>query len=90
MKFSEQIKSHELTPNPPACAGGLGVSTCKVKSRQDGEFYWIKGIDSGYLNLSPFEALTLAITMQTTFSVPRNIIIGMPIKRKHKGIARTT
>jgi len=49
----------------------------------------MNGIERGYLNLSPFEALTLAITMQMTFNVIRNITIGIPIKIKHKGIART-
>jgi hypothetical protein len=54
-----------------------------------GSNYCIKGITSGYLKSSPFGALTLAIITQITFSVPINIIIGIPIMMKHKGIVRT-
>jgi len=43
----------------------------------------------GYLNSSPFEALTLPIIMQITLSVPSIITIGIPTIMKHKGIART-
>ncbi|HPI67974.1 MAG TPA: hypothetical protein PLX41_02050 [Bacteroidales bacterium] len=43
----------------------------------------------GYLNFSPFAALILAITIQITFSNPKMIIMGMPTRIKHRGIART-
>lgn len=43
----------------------------------------------GYLNSSPFEALTLAIIMQITFRNTRKIIIGIPTMIKHNGMART-
>jgi hypothetical protein len=49
----------------------------------------MKGIVTGYLNSSPFEALTLAIIMQITFRKIRKITIGMPTIIMHKGIART-
>ena len=49
----------------------------------------MKGIAIGYLNSSPFEALTLAIMMQITLSVARKITIGIPMIIKHKGTART-
>jgi hypothetical protein len=48
----------------------------------------MKGIIRGYLNSSPFDALTLAIITQTTLRVPSTIIIGIPIIMKHKGKAR--
>ena len=54
-----------------------------------GNYYWIKGIERGYLNSSPFDDLILAIMMQITLSVPRNIIMGIPISIKQSGIART-
>lgn len=50
----------------------------------------MNGIDNGYLNLSPFEDLMLAMTMQTTFRKPKNMTIGIPIIIKHKGIERNT
>jgi hypothetical protein len=46
----------------------------------------MNGIESGYLNTMPCDALTLAITMHTNLKMARNINIGMPIKMKHKGI----
>jgi hypothetical protein len=49
----------------------------------------MKGIRTGYLKNSPFDALMLAITMQIILRVISNIIIGIPIMMKHKGIART-
>jgi len=50
----------------------------------------MKGIVTGYLNSSPFEALTLAIIMQITSRKARKITIGIPTIIIHKGIARTT
>jgi len=52
------------------------------------EYYWIKGIARGYLNLSPFAVLILAMTMQTIFRMPKKMTIGIPTIKKHKGIAR--
>ena len=52
-------------------------------------YYCINGIESGYLNNSPFEAFTLAITRHIILSVTSSIIIGIPTIMKHKGIART-
>jgi hypothetical protein len=49
----------------------------------------MKGIVTGYLNSSPFEAFTLPIMMQMTFRKIRNMTIGIPTKMKHKGTART-
>ncbi len=43
----------------------------------------------GYLNSSPFDALTLAIIMQITFRVIRKIAIGIPIIIKSRGIVIT-
>lgn len=54
-----------------------------------GIYYCINGIEIGYLNLSPFEPLMLAIIIQTTFRTPKNAIIGIPIIIKHKGITST-
>ena len=51
--------------------------------------YWIKGIDNGYLNVSPLAALTLAIMMQITLNVPSKAMIGIPIIIKHNGMAST-
>ena len=51
--------------------------------------YCINGIDIGYLNLSPFAALILAIITQTIFNIPKNIIIGIPMIIKQRGIAST-
>lgn len=51
--------------------------------------YCINGITSGYLKSSPLGALTLAMITQITLRVPINIIIGMPMIIKHRGIART-
>ncbi len=49
----------------------------------------MNGIVIGYLNSSPFDALTLAIMMQITFNIIRNMTIGIPTIMKHKGIVRT-
>lgn len=54
-----------------------------------GNGYWIKGIEIGYLNSSPFEALTLAIIIHMTLSIINIPKIGNPIIMKHKGITRT-
>jgi hypothetical protein len=43
----------------------------------------------GYLNSSPFEALTLAIIIQMIFSVPSMIKMGIPIIIRHNGATRT-
>ena len=61
----------------------------KIKPANYVLVYCIKGITSGYLKSSPFEALILAIIIQITFKVIRNPIIGNPIIIKHKGAART-
>ena len=53
------------------------------------KYYCIKGIARGYLNSSPFEALMLAIIMQTIFRIIRIEIIGNPIIMKHSGMTRT-
>ena len=49
----------------------------------------MKGIEIGYLNSSPFEALTLAIIIHMTLSIINIPKIGNPIIMKHKGITRT-
>jgi hypothetical protein len=51
-------------------------------------YYCIKGIARGYLNCSPFAALMLAIIIHIILRVTRTITMGIPIKMKHKGIAR--
>jgi len=51
--------------------------------------YCINGIRRGYLKSSPLAALTLAIIIHTTLSVPSTTIIGIPIIMKQSGIART-
>lgn len=43
----------------------------------------------GYLKISPFAAQMLAITIQITFRKPKMIIMGIPTRIKHRGIART-
>ena len=43
----------------------------------------------GYLNSSPFEALTLAIIMQTIFRITRVKMMGNPIIMKQSGTTRT-
>lgn len=53
------------------------------------KYYWMNGIVTGYLNSSPLEAFTLAIIMQITFRKTRKTIIGIPIRIKHRGVART-
>ena len=49
----------------------------------------MNGIVIGYLNSSPFDALTLAIMMQITFNMIRNMTIGIPTIMIHNGIERT-
>jgi len=49
----------------------------------------MNGIVTGYLNSSPFEALTLAIIMQITSRKPRKIMIGIPTIIIINGIERT-
>jgi len=51
--------------------------------------YWIKGMESGYLKSSPFDALMLAIIMQMTLRTIRVIIIGIPMIIRQRGAART-
>lgn len=58
-------------------------------SRHSKLIYCINGIDNGYLNLSPFEALILAMITQTISRMLRNISMGIPIMMKQSGIART-
>jgi len=60
-----------------------------IKKFPAGKCYCMKGIETGYLNSSPFEAFTLPIITHMTFRKPRNITIGMPTIIKHRGIART-
>jgi hypothetical protein len=48
----------------------------------------MKGIVIGYLNSSPFEALTLAIMMHIIFIIIRKIRIGMPTMIIHRGATR--
>lgn len=43
----------------------------------------------GYLNSSPLEAFTLAMIIQITFNIPRNMMMGIPTIIKHKGMVRT-
>jgi len=50
--------------------------------------YWMKGIVNGYLYLSPFEAFTLAIIMQTISRTARNATIGIPMIMIQSGAAR--
>jgi hypothetical protein len=59
----------------------LKIRNCKV--------YCINGITSGYLKSSPLGALTLAMIIQITLSVPIKKIIGNPMIIIHRGIART-
>ena len=61
-----------------------GIKRVSIKGSVD---YCINGITRGYLKSSPFGALTLAIIIQMTLRTPRNMIIGIPIRIKHKGIA---
>jgi len=49
----------------------------------------MKGIFRGYLNSSPFDALTLAMTIHITSRKPRNIRMGIPTIMKQRGTART-
>jgi hypothetical protein len=49
----------------------------------------MNGITNGYLNSSPFAALTLPIITQTTFNTPRTITMGIPIRIIQRGIANT-
>lgn len=51
-------------------------------------FYCINGIVTGYLYRSPFEALTLAMIIQTISRILRNISTGIPIIMKQRGNAR--
>lgn len=53
-----------------------------------GRYYWIKGMESGYLNSSPLEAFTEATAMHTTLSIHKAAISGIPIIIKHNGISR--
>ena len=54
-----------------------------------GKNYCIKGITRGYLKVSPFEALTLAIIIHITLRVARKATIGIPIIMNINGKART-
>ena len=49
----------------------------------------MNGIDNGYLNLSAFDALILAMMTQITLRKIKKITIGIPIKMKKRGMART-
>ncbi len=46
-------------------------------------------MEIGYLNVSPLDAFTLPIIMQTIFSITMKATIGMPTIMKHRGKART-
>jgi len=48
----------------------------------------MNGIAIGYLNSSPFEALTLAIMMHIIFIIIRKIRIGIPTMIIQSGAAR--
>ena len=50
--------------------------------------YWKNGIESGYLNFSPFEAFMLAIIVHITLVIQRTIIIGIPTTIKQRGIIK--
>jgi hypothetical protein len=55
----------------------------------DLNYYWMKGIEIGYLKSSPLAALTLAIITQITLSTTRKIIIGIPMIMIQRGAAST-
>lgn len=57
--------------------------------RRGADSYCMNGMEIGYLKVSPFDALMLAIIMQITLSNIRQPIIGIPIMIKHRGMART-
>ena len=61
----------------------------QLKSNVSIYYYCINGIESGYLNSSPFEALMLAITIQIIFRITIKAIIGNPIIMIQSGAART-
>ena len=46
----------------------------------------MNGMASGYLNSSPFDALTLAITMKIILSSRSTAMIGNPMIIKHNGM----
>lgn len=54
-----------------------------------GLYYWIKGMETGYLKSSPFDAFILAIMIQMTLRTTRVMMIGMPTMIKQSGAART-
>jgi hypothetical protein len=49
----------------------------------------MNGMERGYLKVSPFAALILAIIIQTILRIIRKPIIGNPIMIKHRGIEST-
>lgn len=52
------------------------------------KYYCTNGIASGYLNSSPFEALTLAITIKIMSRIKSSPIRTNPIRIKQRGIHR--